>query len=95
MQALLAYKNKNGAYPSSLNEVIPDIPSSSREVAERFSYCKKNSPSDETAKCSDGSIFIGASEISIGTGQYGSVSFSLHNSDSPIDYDMPIECRAE
>jgi hypothetical protein len=93
MQALSVYKANHGRYPSSLNEVMPLLPLPSQEVAQRFSYCKKEAPGDRSAPCSDGSTFFGDNEISVGTGEYGSVSFSLDRTQAGTDTGMLVACR--
>lgn len=94
MQALSVYKENHGNYPSSLNEVMPLLPLSSREVAQRFSYCKKVAPHDGSALCENGAFFFGDNEISVGTGEYGGVSFSLNRVKAGAETDMPVACRA-
>jgi hypothetical protein len=94
MQALSVYKANHRRYPSSLDEVIPLLPLASREVAQRFSYCKKEEPEDPSARCSDGATYFGDDEISVGTGEYGGVTFSLDRSKPEADTGMPVACRA-
>lgn len=87
MLALSKHQLRTGKYPSSLSEVLPELPQASREFAEEFVYCKKEHPSDRTGPCSNGSISYSDSEVSIWvSGLYGENYFdieSLHHACPP------------
>lgn len=73
---------------------MPLLPLPSHEVAQRFLYCKKVAPHDRSALCESGSFFFGGNEISVGTGEYGGISFSLNHVKGGVEIDMPAACRA-
>lgn len=68
LAALEKFKSRTGHYPESLSAVQADLTPVMQEVAQDFSYCKKDHPGDRTAPCSDGGESFADSDITVGTG---------------------------